>query len=203
MLEKQTTKSTKEDGDKNSREQDDFFKAKLLKAEVSIREELRKEYERKIAKIEDTYRNIFEVNQQKLNKYKQQENNYRHQLADLLDKYGQMISPIQKENSELKEHIRKIEAHCNELKKYVETSKKEYNLALEKTQKDAQKSIDAWKMWAKNFVQGCLSIEKLNAKSRNTILNSLKEFDSQVDSVDKYFEEKIRQYKTKINLGKT
>ncbi|KAK9879918.1 hypothetical protein WA026_008422 [Henosepilachna vigintioctopunctata] len=183
-------------------EEKHLLKAELLKAEVSIREDLQKEYLRKINKIEDSYKSILTVNQQKLNKYKEQENTYRHQLADVLSRYAQLISSIQKENETLKEHLSKFESYCNALSIQLETTKKEYDIKIEKTKSEAQKSIDEWKIWAKTLVQGCLNIEKLNAQTRSQIVNSFQQSEDQVESIDKYFEEKIRQYKRKNKLTK-
>lgn len=161
-------------------EDDSLFKVKLLKAEVSIQEQLRKEYERKVSKIEDTYKSIFENNQLKLNKFKEQEKLHRDQLSELLSKYAQIMSPVQKENAELKERLGQIERQYVELKKSGEISKKEHNFHLQQMQTETGKEIDAWKTWAKSFVQACLNLEKINAQSRNTVLNSLKGGDLQV-----------------------
>ncbi|XP_044755654.1 myosin-1-like [Coccinella septempunctata] len=202
LLEDKIDKRTGEDGDKCAPEDDSLFKVKLLKAEVSIQEKLRKEYERKVSKIEETYKNIFDANQQKLNRFKEQERLHRDQLSEILNKYAQIMSPVQKENAELKERLGQIEVDYVEMKKFVEMSKNEYNFMIQQIKRETEGEIDAWKKWAKSFVQACLNLEKTNAQSRNTVLNSLKECDLQVQSIDRYFDEKIKQYKKKY-LAKT
>ncbi|KAJ8934718.1 hypothetical protein NQ318_004502 [Aromia moschata] len=197
--ENQLEQSKIEDGDVNESE---YFKkclqAEILKNELKLRDDLQQEYLRKIKEIEIKYQKVCitttEVYKEQIDKFKNQEVRYREHLSKILAECAKKINEFENEKQDLIGQIHYLHEECDKYKRHMAAEEKNYTQIIRKIQMDAEKNVEDWKKWSKQFVSNCLKIETINKTSRDNVLTGIKNTNTEIAAIEKSYKEKLKKY---------
>ncbi|CAG9817152.1 unnamed protein product [Phaedon cochleariae] len=174
------------------------YQVDVLTIEIKLREEIQKEYLKKLSDIEKKYKKVCassnDLYKGQVEMMKNQEGKYREHIATIIRQCTHKIKELEKDKEDLIDRINILHNEFTESRKQMAVREENFRKILSQVKVENKENEEKWKLWSQKFLNNCLDIESSNKKIRDNILFKMQTTDSEVLAMEKSYNEKIKKY---------